>query len=63
MCVSCGCGKYNEDHGDPRHLTMDRLNEAAQAANISVGDVARNIQEAAGTAGSSQNKGEQRRAS
>ncbi len=47
MCVSCGCGQLNEDHGDERHITMDRLQEAAKAAKISVADAAANIEQAA----------------
>jgi hypothetical protein len=43
MCVSCGCGEPNERHGDDRHITQDDLDAAAEAANISSADVARNI--------------------
>lgn len=49
MCVSCGCGQLNDDHGDERHITMDKLQEAAKAAKISVMDAASNIEHAAGT--------------
>jgi hypothetical protein len=48
MCVSCGCGKLQDDHGDPRHITMDKLREAADAAGIEVEDVGENIMEAVG---------------
>lgn len=43
MCVSCACGKPNDDHGDPRHITMTQLEEAAKAADISVEEVCENI--------------------
>ncbi len=46
MCVSCGCGKYEEDHGDDRNITMKDLNAAASAGGVSFEDVFRNIQEA-----------------
>ena len=46
MCVSCGCGQLNEDHGDERNITMDRLQDAAKAANISVSDAVANIEQA-----------------
>jgi hypothetical protein len=46
MCVSCGCKKYQDDHGDERNLTMKDLQAAASAANIPVADVAGNIDEA-----------------
>ena len=34
MCLDCGCEEPNEDHGDPRHITYDRLKAAAQASQI-----------------------------
>ena len=43
MCVSCGCGKVNDDHGDERNITMDSLQEAAEAAGKPLGEVATNI--------------------
>ena len=36
MCVSCGCGKPNENHGDPRHITMQQIQQAAEEAIASV---------------------------
>ena len=43
MCVSCGCGKLNDDHGDSRNITMKQLEGAADAAHTSVGEVCDNI--------------------
>jgi hypothetical protein len=43
MCVSCGCGEPNERHGDDRHITQDDLQQAADAANISLDEVVQNI--------------------
>ena len=43
MCLSCGCGEPDADHGDPRHITMAMLREAAEAAEIPVTEVAQNI--------------------
>lgn len=34
----------NEDHGNPANITMDQLDRAAQAANVSTQQVAQNIQ-------------------
>ncbi len=48
MCVSCGCGKPNDDHGDSRHITKDQIDRAASAAGKSPKDVASNIQQAVG---------------
>jgi hypothetical protein len=46
MCASCGCGILDEDHGDFRSLTLADIEEAAEAANISIEEVAKNIQAA-----------------
>lgn len=43
MCLSCGCGRPNDDHGDARNITQDDLDRAAQAANISRDQTAQNI--------------------
>ena len=43
MCLSCGCGSPNDDHGDSRNITLNDLDQAAQAAGTSVGQVAQNI--------------------
>ncbi len=34
MCTSCGCGQREDSHGDPRHITLHDLDQAAQAAQI-----------------------------
>jgi hypothetical protein len=47
MCVSCGCGEMHDDHGDPRHLTIEDLEQAAQAAGLTVEQVVQNIQTSA----------------
>jgi len=47
MCVSCGCGQFNDDHGDSRHITMVELERAAAAAGLALDEVADNISEAA----------------
>lgn len=43
MCLSCGCGKPNEDWGDERHFTMEKLDQAAQAADIPREQAVQNI--------------------
>jgi hypothetical protein len=43
MCMSCGCGSPNDDHGDSRNITLNDLDQAAQAAGTSVGQVSQNI--------------------
>jgi hypothetical protein len=44
MCMSWGCGEMHNNHGDPRHLTFEDLKQAADAAGLSVDEVAQNIQ-------------------
>ena len=43
MCLSCGCGEPDNDHGDERHITAARLAAAANAAGISPKKSARNV--------------------
>lgn len=44
MCLDCGCGKPNDNHGDPRHITMSQIEEAAKASGISPREAVQNIQ-------------------
>lgn len=43
MCMSCGCGSPNDNHGDKRNITQDDLDRAAQAASISRDEAAQNV--------------------
>jgi hypothetical protein len=43
MCLTCGCGKPNDDHGDSRNITMDGLNQAAEAAGTTRDKVIQNF--------------------
>ena len=45
MCLSCGCGKPSDQHGNPDNITMEDLQAAADAAGISADEAARNIQD------------------
>lgn len=49
MCVTCGCGMVDEDHGDERNLTMEDMRQAAEAAGISVQEVVQNVQRSVGS--------------
>ncbi|HEY7033012.1 MAG TPA: hypothetical protein VH482_16825 [Thermomicrobiales bacterium] len=44
MCLDCGCGKPNDDHGDPRHITMKQVEDAAKASGIPAREAVQNIQ-------------------
>ena len=48
MCVSCGCGEVHDAHGDPRHLTIEDLEQAAEAAHLTVEQVVQNMQTSVG---------------
>lgn len=52
MCVSCGCGVGDSNHGDSDNITVDKLRadltddeirRAAEAQGISIEEVRRNI--------------------
>ncbi len=45
MCLSCACGEPNESHGDKRHITLNMLEEAAKAGELSPLEAAKNILE------------------
>jgi hypothetical protein len=53
MCASCGCGEPNEQHGDSRHITLDQINQAASAAEMSTMEVAQNIMQSVQQSGGS----------
>jgi hypothetical protein len=46
MCVSCGCDKPYDNHGDNRHITMSQIEQAASAIGKSPREVASNIDKA-----------------
>ena len=43
MCMSCGCGEPNEQHGSADNITLAQMERAAQAADIDVETAADNI--------------------
>jgi len=51
MCLSCGCGEPHATHDDNRHITMPRLQQAAQASDISPRQAAQNILDGLNRAG------------
>jgi hypothetical protein len=36
MCMSCGCGKPDDDHCDSRNITINDLKQAAAAAGLTL---------------------------
>ena len=59
MCLSCGCGQPNDDHGDARNITMNVLNQAAEAAGTTRDKVLQNIMNTAQPGSSNSTQGEQ----
>ena len=47
MCMSCGCGEPDNDHGNPDHITRERMERAARAAGVDIEQAADNIHESA----------------
>jgi hypothetical protein len=47
MCMTCGCGKPNDQHGDAANITYDQLQAAANAANIDPEKAADNLHDLA----------------
>jgi hypothetical protein len=43
MCLDCGCGELENDHGDSRHITITDLQHAAGASGVSLARAAANI--------------------
>ena len=45
MCMNCGCGQPNEDHGKPANITATDLARAAEANGQSLRESAQHIVE------------------
>ncbi len=45
MCMNCGCGQPNEDHGNPANITADELARAGEANGQSLRESAQHIVE------------------
>ena len=43
MCMSCNCLRHSDDHGDPRHIVLADLLDAALAAGLSPAEAAESI--------------------
>lgn len=74
MCITCGCGRPHDNHGDARNITLEDLDQAAQAAGTTREKVIQNImhsiqygrdssadqeQSTGSASGQSQNQGQQ----
>ncbi|WP_424357685.1 hypothetical protein [Methanocella sp. MCL-LM] len=48
MCISCGCGMPHDKHNNPDLISMEDLQRAAKAANMSVDDAVKNMADSVG---------------
>ncbi len=46
MCLNCGCGKPDDDHGNEANITMDDLRRAGEANGQDVDQTVANIERA-----------------
>lgn len=44
MCLTCGCNLPADDHGNYANITIQKLYDAANAADIEVGDAVNNLE-------------------
>jgi hypothetical protein len=45
MCISCGCDEPEANHGNPKHVTLQQLRDAAEAAEVDMDQLLKNIEE------------------
>lgn len=45
MCITCGCGEPEANHGNPKNITLRQFREAAEAAEIDMDQLLKNIVE------------------
>jgi hypothetical protein len=43
VCVSCGCGRFEDAHGDERNISVSTLQRAAAASNLTIDQVLDNM--------------------
>jgi hypothetical protein len=43
MCITCGCDEPEANHGNPKHITLQQLKDAAEAAEVDMSQLAKNI--------------------
>ena len=59
MCMNCGCGQPNEDHGKPENITAADLQRAGDANGQSLRESAQHITEAVELLGAAEPGSEQ----
>lgn len=45
MCITCGCDEPEANHGNPKHITLQQFKEAAEAAEVDMNQLSKNIEQ------------------
>lgn len=61
-CLDCGCGLPDVTHGNPDHITWDKLAAAAKATGITPQQAAKNIRKTVKKVGKAAEKADPRTA-
>ena len=43
MCLTCGCLRPHEDHGNPDHLTIEDLERSARIDNLTLDEAVHSL--------------------
>jgi len=43
MCLTCGCMKPHDDHGNPDYLTIEDLEKSAKADKMTLDEAVQNL--------------------
>ncbi|HXH23164.1 MAG TPA: hypothetical protein VNN10_14155 [Dehalococcoidia bacterium] len=43
MCITCACNTPEDNHGDPKNITLSQFREAAKATGTDMDGLLRNI--------------------
>ena len=43
MCISCGCDEPDTNHGNPKHITLKQFKDAAEAAEVDMDQLLKNV--------------------
>jgi len=45
VCITCGCDEPEANHGNSKHITLQQLKDAAEAAEVDITQLSKNIKE------------------
>jgi hypothetical protein len=50
MCMTCGCREWDNDHGNPKNITLHRFLDAAEAGGVTVEEALEHLRDGVQTA-------------